>query len=223
VAARGAEIRLEKLGVVGRDGHAPRDLTASIEPGRVTVLTGRNGAGKSTTLQAIAGVTVPSSGRVTVGGVDIADLDPTAWWRQLSWLPQRPALVPGSVHDNLVLLGDLQDLGLACAASGFDAVLADLPDGMDTTLGRGGVGLSLGQRQRLGLARALGSSAPVLLLDEPTAHLDADTEQRVLRAIVERARAGATVVVVGHREPVVAIGDQVVEVAADGGVRYVPV
>jgi ATP-binding cassette subfamily C protein CydD len=223
VGARGAQIRLEKLSVVGRDGPAPRDLIAAIEPGRVTVLTGRNGAGKSTTLQAIAAVTAPSSGRVTVAGVDVADLDPTAWWRQLSWLPQRPVLVPGTVHDNLVLLGDVQYLELACAASGFDAVLAELPDGMDTTLGRGGVGLSLGQRQRLGLTRALGSSAPVLLLDEPTAHLDARTEQRVLRAIVERARAGATVVVVGHREPVVAIGDQVVEVAADGGVRYAPV
>jgi len=94
---------------------------------------------------------------------------------------------------------------------------------MDTMLGRGGVGLSLGQRQRLGLARALGSTAEMLLLDEPTAHLDAHTEQRVLQAIVERARAGATVVVVGHREPVVAIGDHVVGVAADGGVRYAPV
>jgi ATP-binding cassette, subfamily C, bacterial CydD len=223
MTARGAEIRLEKLSAVGRDGRAPRDLTAVIEPGRVTVLTGRNGVGKSTTLQAIAGVAMPSSGRVTVAGIDVADLDPTAWWRQLSWLPQRPALVPGTVHDNLVLLGDLEDLETACTASCFDAVLAGLPDGMDTMLGRGGVGLSLGQRQRLGLARALGSSAPVLLLDEPTAHLDADTEERVLRAIVERARAGATVVVVGHREPVVAIGDQVVEVVADGEVRYAPV
>jgi ATP-binding cassette, subfamily C, bacterial CydD len=226
VVARGAQIRLEKLSVAGRDGNSPCDLTAVIEPGQVTVLTGRNGAGKSTTLQAIAGLTSPSSGRVTVAGVDVADLDPNMWWPQLSWLPQRPVLVPGTVGDNLVLLGGLdtpEDIEKACAASGFDAVLAELPDGMDTMLGRAGVGLSLGQRQRLGLARALGSPAPVLLLDEPTAHLDAHTENRVLRAIVERARAGATVVVVGHREPVVAIGDQVLEVVSDGQVRYAPV
>jgi ATP-binding cassette subfamily C protein CydD len=223
VAARGAEIRLDGLGVAGRDGSSPCDLTSVIGPGRVTVLTGRNGAGKSTTLQAIAGLTVPSSGRVTVAGVDVAELHPGAWWRQLSWLPQRPVLVPGTVGDNLVLLGELENIESACAASGFDAVLAELSDGMNTMLGRGGVGLSLGQRQRLGLARALGSAASVLLLDEPTAHLDAHTEDRVLRAIVERARDGATVVVVGHREPVVAIGDQVVEVVSDGQVRYAPV
>jgi len=223
VAARGAQIRIENLSVAGRDGHCPRDLTAAIQPGRVTVLTGRNGAGKSTALQAIAGLTVPSAGRVTVAGVDVTDLEPSAWWRQLSWLPQRPVLVPGTVRDNLALLGDLDDLEGACAAAGFDDVLAQLPEGMDTVLGRGGVGLSLGQRQRLGLARALGSHAAVLLLDEPTAHLDAHTEDRVLRAIVERARAGATVVVVGHRERVVAIGDHVVEVVSDGEVRYEPV
>lgn len=223
VTARGAEIRLDGLSVAGRDGQAPRDLTALIEPGAVTVLTGRNGAGKSTALQAITGITAPTSGRVTVAGIDVADLEPAAWWRQLSWLPQRPALVPGTVRDNLMLFGELDDLETACAASGFDAVLADLPEGLGTVLGRGGVGLSLGQRQRLGLARALGSAAPVLLLDEPTAHLDARAERRVLRAIVERARAGATVVVVGHREPVLAIGDRVVEVAADSGARYAAV
>lgn len=226
VAARGAQIRLERLSVAGRDGNSPCDLIAVIEPGQVTVLTGRNGAGKTTTLQAIAGLTIPSSGQLTVAGVDVADLDPTAWWPQLSWLPQRPVLIPGTVGDNLALLGGLDSherIEKACAASGFDAVLAELPNGMDTLLGRAGVGLSLGQRQRLGLARALGSEAPVLLLDEPTAHLDAHTEDRVLRAIVERARTGATVVVVGHREPVVAIGDQVVEVVSDGQVRYAPV
>jgi ATP-binding cassette subfamily C protein CydD len=223
VTARGAAIRLDNLSVAGRDGHSPRDLSAVIEPGRVTVLTGRNGAGKSTALQAIAGLTAPSSGRITVAGVDVADLAPAAWWQQLSWLPQRPVLVPGTVRDNLILLGELNGIEDACAASGFDAVLAELPRGMDTLLGRGGVGLSLGQRQRLGLARALGSPAPVLLLDEPTAHLDAGTEDRVLRAIVERARAGAAVVVVGHRERVVAIGDRVVDVVSDGEVSYAAV
>lgn len=212
VAARGAVIRVERLCVTGRDGQSPDDLTAAIEPGRVTVLTGRNGAGKSTTLQAIAGLTAPSAGRILVAGVDVADLAPAAWWRQLSWLPERPVLVPGTVQANLFLFGELADLDNACAASGFDTVLAGLPNGLGTGLGRDGVGLSLGQRQRLGLARALGSSSPVLLLDEPTAHLDAATEQRVLAAIVERARAGATVVVVAHREQVIAIGDQVVQV-----------
>jgi ATP-binding cassette subfamily C protein CydD len=223
IAARGAQILLENLGVASRDGHAPDGLTALIEPGLVTVLTGRNGAGKSTTLQVIAGLTVPSSGRVTVAGVDVSELARAPWWRQLSWLPQRPVLVPGTVRDNLVLLGELDDLDGACAAAGFDTVLAELPDGLDTVLGRGGVGLSLGQRQRLGLARALGSPAAVLLLDEPTAHLDARTEDQVLQAIAARARAGATVVVVGHRERVLAIGDRVVEVVAGNEARYAPV
>lgn len=223
VTARGARIRIEDLSVVSRDGHAPHRLTAGIEAGRVTVLTGRNGAGKSTTLQVIAGLIAPTSGRVTVDGIGVSELTSPDWWRQLSWLPQRPVLVPGTVRENMDLFGRLEDPGTACTAAGFDAVLADLPDRWDTVLGRRGVGLSLGQRQRLGLARALGSPASVLLLDEPTAHLDAATEQRVLRAVVARARAGATVVVVGHREPVIAIGDQIVDVSAGKGARHAPV
>jgi ATP-binding cassette subfamily C protein CydD len=217
MAARGATILLDKLGVAGRDGLCPRDLSAVIEPGQVTVLTGANGAGKSTTLQVVAGITASTAGRVTVAGVDIADLEPTAWWQQVSWLPQRPALIPGTVADNLILFGVPARLENACAAVCFDAVLAELPDGMQTVIGRDGVGLSLGQRQRLGLARALGSTAPVLLLDEPTAHLDPATEARALQTIVELARAGATVVVVGHREQVVRIGDHVIEVAGARG------
>jgi ATP-binding cassette subfamily C protein CydD len=220
VSARGATIVLDGLSVAGRDGLCPHDLSAVIQPGQVTVLTGANGSGKSTTLQVIAGITAATNGGVAVAGVEIADLEPTAWWRQVSWLPQRPVLIPGTVADNLALFGDLADLESACAESGFDQVLAELPDGISTVIGSGGVGLSLGQRQRLGLARALGSPAPVSLLDEPTAHLDAATEARVLRAIVDRARAGATVVVVGHREQVVGIGDHVIEVARAGNVQH---
>ncbi|KRE34498.1 ABC transporter ATP-binding protein [Mycobacterium sp. Soil538] len=186
------------------------------EPGRVTVLTGPNGIGKSTLLQAILGLDPPREGRIRINGVDVADLDPQRWWAEVAWLAQRPVLIPGTVRENLELFGALPDLHDACAAACFDEVLAGLPEGLDTVIGRGGLGLSLGQRQRLGLARVLGSQALVLLLDEPTAHLDAPTEARVLRAIAQRAVRGATVIVVGHRDPVLAIGDVVVDM---GGVH----
>ncbi|WP_280831046.1 thiol reductant ABC exporter subunit CydD [Mycolicibacterium frederiksbergense] len=189
-------------------------LGAPIGPGRVTVLTGPNGAGKSTALQAILGLTGLPYGSVRVDGVEVGELDLAAWWRNIAWLPHRPVLIPGTVRENLELLGPIADLDRACRDAGFDDVLDDLPDGLQTRLGRTGVGLSLGQRQRLGLTRALGSPARLLLLDEPTAHLDAALEQRVLQAIVARAQAGATVVVVGHHDPVLAIGDQVITIGA---------
>jgi len=174
-------------------------LDVEIEPGVVTVLTGPNGIGKTTLLQSILGLDSPQ---------------PQAWWNQVAWLAQRPVLVPGSVRDNLELFGPLTDLDSACRAAGFDQVLAVLPDGLETVIGRGGVGLSLGQRQRLGLARVFGSTASVLLLDEPTSHLDARMESRVLQAIVARARAGAAVLVIGHRDPVLAIGDRVLHMGS---------
>ena len=212
VDARGATIRVAGLSVDGRDGPAPAALTVDLEPGRLTVLTGPNGAGKSTTFQVITGLTRPSSGTVRVAGVDVTDLDLRRWWAQLAWLPQRPVLIPGTIAENLTLFGELVDLETACAESGFDAVLAGLPEGVHSRIGRDGVGLSLGQRQRLGLARALGSTAPVLLLDEPTAHLDAATESRVLRALTARARRGDTVVVIAHRPSVLAVADHISEV-----------
>ncbi|MGX9791524.1 thiol reductant ABC exporter subunit CydD [Mycobacterium sp. MMS18-G62] len=199
VAAAGATIHLDAL-------------DADVEPGAVTVLTGPNGSGKTTLLQSILGLT--DAGPVLVNGIDVADLEPHAWWRQVAWLPHRPVLVPGTVRDNLGLLGPLSDIETACRAAGFDEVVATLPDGLDTMIGRDGVGLSLGQRQRLGLARVLGSPAPVLLLDEPTSHLDAVLEARVLEAIADRARRGATVLVVGHRDPVLAIGDRVLHMGS---------
>lgn len=212
VVARGAVIRIRGLGVAGRDGLRPNALDAVIQPGVLTVLTGPNGAGKSTTLQAIIGLVSPTSGYVSVDGIDVADLDLERWWGQLAWLPQRPMLVPGTIATNLELLGPLEAGQAACRTSGFDEVIAALPDGLDTVVGRDGVGLSLGQRQRLALARTLGSAAPVLLLDEPTAHLDPETEARVLAGLAARARAGDTVVVVGHRDAVLDIADDVITV-----------
>jgi ATP-binding cassette subfamily C protein CydD len=172
-------------------------------PGQVTVITGPNGAGKTTALHHLLGLDAARP-----------DDDRRSWWRQVAWLPHRPAIVPGTVQQNLELFGPLENLEDACRAACFDEVIDQLPNGLHTVLGRDGVGLSLGQRQRLGLARAFGSAASVLLLDEPTAHLDAPTEHKVLRAITRRAADGAAVVVVGHRDPVLAIADRVVHVGS---------
>ena len=203
-------IELQDVSVHARDGAAPDGLTLRAETGSVTVLAGPNGVGKSTALQVILGLTEADAGRVRIGGIDIAEVDLERWWTRVGWLPQRPVLIPGTIRANLELFGPLPDVESACHAAGFDEVLAGLPDGLDTELGRDGAGLSLGQRQRLALARTLGRPCPVLLLDEPTSHLDAAMEDIVLQSIRSRSRDGATVLVVGHRETVLAIGDQVV-------------
>lgn len=219
VQASGAAIRLEGISVAGRDGLSPWRLSGQIAPGRVTVLTGPNGAGKSTALQVIAGLIAPTEGMVVVDGVTLTDVIRRSWWNQLSWLPQRPVIIPGTVEENLNLFGPLNDIETVCKATGFDDVLATMPQGMDSAIGQGGQGLSLGQRQRLGLVRALGSGAPLLLLDEPTAHLDDAAEAAVLRSISERAAAGATVVVVAHRPTILAIADEIVAVESVANVH----
>ncbi|MFI9631212.1 ABC transporter ATP-binding protein/permease [Nocardia sp. NPDC051929] len=221
-------VELRDLSVRARDGFAPAGLSAILRPGALTVLAGPNGSGKSTAVQAILGLITPDRGAVTVDGVDVRELDQDQWWARVAWLPQRPVLVPGTLRDNLELLGArtvdhaahgparvLDDLEAACLATGFDAVLDELPERWNTVVGPGGVGLSLGQRQRLALTRVLATDRPILLLDEPTAHLDAAAEATVLAALQARARMGATVVVVGHRPTVLAAADHVVQVRAD--------
>lgn len=205
-------VEVQSVCVANRSGYAPLELTARIEPGRITVLTGRNGAGKSTALQAIAGLIEPDQGRILVAGSDLRSIDRTDWWSTVGWLPQRPVLVAGTVRENLEMFGSIHDIESACADAQFDTTLAELPHGMETPLGPGGLGLSLGERQRLCLARVLATGRQLLLLDEPTAHLDSDTEAAVLSALVRRAAAGATIVVAGHRAPVLAVADAVVTV-----------
>lgn len=208
-----SRVRLDSVSVDGRNGRAPSRLTLDIVPGAVTVLTGPNGSGKSTAIDVAVGLTTPSEGAVLVDGIAAVDLP--GMWPSIGLLPQRPVLVPGSIRSNLELFGPLPDLKSACRAAAFDEVLLDLPEGLDTTLGRDGAGLSLGQRQRLALARVLGRDASVLLLDEPTAHLDAATQEHVLRSIVARARAGGAVLVVAHHDAVLDIADHVVRIGGD--------
>lgn len=216
-AARpGIVIHIRDLTVAGRDGVAPDGLNATVRPGNITVLTGPNGCGKSTTVQVILGLIRPEHGTITVTCPDLPELNREQWWARVGWLPQRPVLIPGTLRENIELLGarvGSPELDAACLATGFD-VPAQRPGGWDAEVGVGGTGLSLGQRQRLALARVLASGKPVLLLDEPTAHLDSAAEAAVLRALRARADAGATVLVIGHRPAVLAVADEIVEVCA---------
>jgi thiol reductant ABC exporter CydD subunit len=204
-----------------RDEPALDDVSLSVEPGEVLALVGPSGCGKSTLLSVLLGFIVPERGSVRVGEVDLAELDPDAWRARIAWVPQRPHLFAASIAEN-VRLGRSEasedEVRAAIAAAGLDDVVAKLPDGMRTVLGDRGAGLSAGERQRVGLARAFLRDSPLLLLDEPTANLDGQTEHEVLAA-VRRLAKGRTVVLVAHRPALLDLADRVlpltpVEVAA---------
>lgn len=197
----------------GRATVAPFDLTARIEPGKVTVLRGRSGAGKSTAAAVVLGLVSPTSGSARIGRTPIECISKESLWGQISWVPQRPAILPGTVLENMgcPLGGELER---AASVTGFDEVVACLSDGWNTRIGHGGAGLSVGQRQRLALARALVKPRPFVLLDEPSAHLDAASEELVARAVRELRATGHTVLAVAHRSALIEEADAVIDVAA---------
>ena len=201
-----------ELTYAGRSVPALDRAELLITPGESVAVTGPSGCGKSTLLAVILGLRRPDSGSVSLGGVDITDLDLDDWRNHLAWVPQRPHLFARSVADN-VRLGrpDASDDAVAAAldAAGLTGVVRRLSDGVDTLLGEGGAGLSAGERQRVSLARAFVRDAPLLLLDEPTASLDGETEAEVLAA-VHRLVRGRTAVIVAHRPALAALADRVV-------------
>lgn len=202
----------------GRPGAALDNASLVVRAGTVTAVTGSSGTGKSTLLAVLLGVVRPDGGRVRIGDVDLADLDPETWRAHVAWVPQRPTLVAGTIADN-IRLGRLGATDAEVAAAAADAELADVlrsrPDGLGTVLGEDGAGLSAGERQRVGLARAFLRDAPVVLLDEPTANLDGDSEERVLTGL-RRLVAGRTAVLVAHRPALLVLADHVVRL---GGAR----
>jgi len=186
------------------------DLT--VPAGQFLALVGPSGAGKSTLVQILLGFLTPQAGRVRVGGVDLGAVDPGAWRRRVAWVPQRPFLQAGSVRENLLLArpdAGQEELERAARAAGALSFIETLPEGWDTRLGEDGAGLSGGQLQRLALARAFLKDAPFVFLDEPTAHLDPESERQVHEALVRLAR-GRTLVVVAHRLDAAALAERVV-------------
>ncbi|MFE1412365.1 thiol reductant ABC exporter subunit CydD [Streptomyces sp. NPDC058746] len=218
----GAPLRIEIDGVAvrhaGRGEDSPGPVSLSVGPGECVALTGPSGAGKSTLLQVLLGFTAPTAGRVRVAGVDLAELAPEQWRSRIAWVPQRPHLFAGTIAENVKLArpgASDAEVTAALEEAGAWPFVSALPQGTQTPLGEGGAGLSAGQRQRLALARAFLADRPVLLLDEPTAALDGETEAGIVEA-VRRLAVGRTVLLVVHRPALLALADRVVEVRPEG-------
>ena len=211
-------IAFEDVVVRYRDSDALR-LSTVVAPGSFVALAGPSGSGKSTALNVLLGFASCDAGRVTVGGVDLADVDPVSWRSSMAWVPQRPYLFAGTIRANIALglaeVPHISEITRAAVSAGAHDFIVDLPYGYDTVLGDDGAGLSAGQRQRIALARAFLRDAPVVLLDEPTANLDADAAAPVMAAI-RRLAAGRTVLMAAHRPELIALAGRVVDLTPAG-------
>jgi len=189
------------------------DLT--FPAGAITALVGPSGAGKTTLLWLLLRYLEPSEGEIRIGPIPLAALDPEGWWRRLAYLPQHPRLFAGRLGETLTRSAPAAGraaLEAALADAGALPLLARLPAGLETEIEPDTAPFSRGEIQRLALARAYLKDAPLLLLDEPTAHLDAATERTVLAGLARRA-AGRTVILATHRPAALALADHVVMLA----------
>jgi len=192
-----------------------------LQPAETVALVGQSGAGKTTVARLLLRLAEPSSGRISVGGIDLAECRTELWRRLVAWVPQQPTIFRGTVADN-IRLGDerASDRAVrdAAALAGAARFVQELPSGYDTLVGDGGRPLSSGERRRIALARAFVRDAPLVVLDEPTADLDR-TSADVVAEAVERLRAGRTVLLIAHRPELVAHADRVVLLGGGAAVR----
>lgn len=177
------------------------EISFRIQPGETLAVVGPTAAGKTTLLRLLIGILPPSSGCVRLDGADVYAWQESGLGKHVGYLPHDVQLLPGTVAENISRLdnGSSESVILAARKAGVHEMILRLPDGYRTDVGGTGVKLSSGQRQRLGLARALFQSPAFLVLDEPNSNLDAPGESALVLAMDEAKRAGTTIVVVTHR------------------------
>lgn len=198
-----APIRFESVSYhyPGRPAGALRGVDLQLQPGEITALLGQSGAGKSTIARLLMRLADPTQGRITCSGVDLQELDPDAWRRRIAWVPQRPTLFTGTIAQNIALCrpdAGQDDIEQAAHAAGAEQFIRRLPQDFHTPVGEGTRRLSAGQAQRIALARAFLADRPLLLLDEPTAHLDDESAQTVSETIRSLAHGRTTLLIVHH-------------------------
>ena len=193
-------------------------LDLELLPGETVALVGPSGVGKTTVAKLLLRFAEPTAGRLTAGGIDLADCRTNIWRSVIAWVPQQPTIFRGTVADN-IRLGDgraserrIRD---AAVLAGADRFVEALPSGYETIVGDGGRPLSAGERRRIALARAFVRDAQLVILDEPTADLDR-TSAEVVAEAVERLRIGRTVLLIAHRRGLVRQADRVVALGEGG-------
>jgi ATP-binding cassette subfamily C protein CydD len=202
VAAHGISVAFEDVHLTWDKGRGPAldGISFRLPAGGCLILAGPSGAGKSTVIEILLGFVRPDSGRVMLNGMDIASIVPQALSRLTAWIGQKPVLFAASIRDNIRFArpeASGSEFEEAVRMASVESFVADLPQGLDTMIGEGGYGLSGGQAQRIAIARAFLKNAPLLLLDEPTAHLDPATEAEVFESL-RRLAVGRTVVMASH-------------------------
>jgi ABC-type multidrug transport system fused ATPase/permease subunit len=188
-----------------------QDISLHARPGQMIALVGPTGAGKSTLVNLLPAFYEPTAGRITIDGQDISTVSLASLRGQISVVAQEPFLFNGTLREN-ILYGKLEateeELLAAARAANCHEFIARLPDGYDSHVGERGVKLSVGEKQRVSIARALLKNAPILILDEATASVDTHTE-RLIQEALERLMAGRTSFVIAHRLSTIRHADQI--------------